>query len=86
MSSFEFPDLLYPEPLHCSDQPHEILLDQWSVTSMVRLDALSTPHFPQCILIQLGFKRGQEFRHAKNRSHPSNIRPSSDGPTIHLFK
>jgi hypothetical protein len=35
MSSLEFPDLLYPEYLTCSDQPHEILLDQWPVTTMV---------------------------------------------------
>jgi hypothetical protein len=35
MSSLEFPDVLYPENLNCSDQPHEILLDQWPVTTMV---------------------------------------------------
>ncbi|UJR31718.1 hypothetical protein I4U23_019198 [Adineta vaga] len=33
-SSFEFPDLLYPECLTYDDQPHEILLDQWPVTTM----------------------------------------------------
>ncbi|CAF4507091.1 unnamed protein product, partial [Rotaria sp. Silwood2] len=34
MSSLEFPDLLYPEYLSCNDQPHEILLDQWPITTM----------------------------------------------------
>ncbi|CAF0735611.1 unnamed protein product [Adineta steineri] len=34
MSSLEFPDLLYPEYLTYNDQPHEILLDQWPVTTM----------------------------------------------------
>ncbi|CAF1164188.1 unnamed protein product [Rotaria sordida] len=34
MSSLEFPDLLYPEYLNSSDQPHEILLDQWPITTM----------------------------------------------------
>ncbi|CAF3687704.1 unnamed protein product [Rotaria sp. Silwood1] len=34
MSSLEFPDVLYPEYLTCNDQPHEILLDQWPLTTM----------------------------------------------------
>ncbi|CAF1164897.1 unnamed protein product [Adineta ricciae] len=33
-SNLEFPDLLYPECLTFDDQPHEILLDQWPVTTM----------------------------------------------------
>ena len=35
MTSQEFPDVLYPEYLTYSDQPHEVLLDQWPVTTMV---------------------------------------------------
>lgn len=46
MASLEFPDLLYPEYLTYSNQPHEILLDQWPTTTMVSgLYVLNSMHF-----------------------------------------